>query len=784
MASKLYFRRSLVVLLAFYFALLAFDAKASENECLIYYDFNNESDIPDKNRSFFSEGWQFDETNRSLQSNKTGGESSFWTNRDGPLDVNFEWKISSEKNGIGVFQFQIDGIPFDRSSNTSWKQVTRTIPKGKHELKWIVYSGEDNNPFIGWIDSLCIRSPSCKDDCPRVIKANQTFINQKPKILSLSSYQDGPIEAGTIIMWAAMASDPDNDKILYKFLLNGNTVQDWSPNRFWNWSTDDSNLGDNTIEAMVRDGKHADIGNFDDRSTAHSVISVSNKKPTIINFTSDHESPIEINTQITCIAEAYDPENDNILYKFFINDSAVNDWNSENFLTWTANHAGLCRIEVWIRDGKHAGPESADNMKSLNIRVGISSQEPILIMPGQNKPPFLNSLTTNRSSPQEAGAIVLLKADAKDPDNDRIYYKFLINNADKTGWIDNDSWEWVTSSNDLGLNNLRVCIRDTYNAGIRGMDDEKYLVFEINNCIINISEIMSPDEVCSGSVNNASVKYDKNYNYSWSITNGYIISDSEKNSVIWVAGSGSYTDLEVAISNNNCESSSKKIKKRLRVNLIDAPNNILIFEPNSTLNLTEEISRCDCKTIRLERGNYSGPIIIKNSNIKLTSIYEHEAIINGSKNSRGIELIGVSNVELDRLKINGSYTGVALYNSEYCKLLNNNISARNRGIWIDKCHNNSVEDNDVAIFSDNDYRTTEVISLKNSFNNTIKNNRNASQCDYIYYLDESKNNIISYGNIGDIYCNGLDCKSSEINTICSRGENINNRGNEWEKLRG
>jgi parallel beta-helix repeat protein len=143
----------------------------------------------------------------------------------------------------------------------------------------------------------------------------------------------------------------------------------------------------------------------------------------------------------------------------------------------------------------------------------------------------------------------------------------------------------------------------------------------------------------------------------------------------------------------------------------------------------------------------------------------------------------VSNVQLDKLDIYSNSTGVALYKSDYCKLTNNEITiAGNKGIWMDESNNNSIEDNIVTILPNSDDQTTECISLKNSHNNTIDSNRNSSKLDYIYYLNNSYNNKILYKNVGNIYCNGLFCKSCEINTECDMGEILNRRGNKWTRL--
>ena len=167
----------------------------------------------------------------------------------------------------------------------------------------------------------------------------------------------------------AVGYDRDNDQLFYKFLLNGRMVQNWSSNNSWNWITEDSNSGNNTIEVQIRDGKHANIEAFDDKKSANFMLIALNMKPAIIKLATDKGRPVDINTPITWTIEAHDPENDFIFYKFFLNGSVIKDWSTENVWIWTADRIGISQIEVWIRDGKHVGLESTDDNRIRQISV-------------------------------------------------------------------------------------------------------------------------------------------------------------------------------------------------------------------------------------------------------------------------------------------------------------------------------------------------------------------------------------------------------------------------------
>jgi len=91
--------------------------------------------------------------------------------------------------------------------------------------------------------------------------------NKPPKLISLVPDSSSPQGAGSTISWTAKAKDPERDPILYRFFLNDNPVTKWTKDSNWAWSTDDTDVGANTIEVQIRDGKHALANGFDDRTS-------------------------------------------------------------------------------------------------------------------------------------------------------------------------------------------------------------------------------------------------------------------------------------------------------------------------------------------------------------------------------------------------------------------------------------------------------------------------------------------------------------------------------------
>ena len=72
--------------------------------------------------------------------------------------------------------------------------------------------------------------------------------NSLPAITSLAPDRASPQVAGAAITWTATAKDADGDALMYRFLLDGEVVRDWSENT-WVWIT--SGAADHTISRQV-----------------------------------------------------------------------------------------------------------------------------------------------------------------------------------------------------------------------------------------------------------------------------------------------------------------------------------------------------------------------------------------------------------------------------------------------------------------------------------------------------------------------------------------------------
>jgi transglutaminase-like putative cysteine protease len=205
--------------------------------------------------------------------------------------------------------------------------------------------------------------------------------NQPPVLTGLRADKVSPQGAETSMTWAAEANDPDGDPILYRFFLNGWPVTDYITTNVWSTCASGGEFvcenrtspieGQNLIEIRVRDGKHSPEDGFDDKRSATFVISAANQLPVINRLVSDKDSPKEAGTTVTWTAEASDPENDLLLYRFLIRGNIVSQWSTDSSWTWstTQDDVGDNQVEVQVRDDKHEDIDSYDGHKAVSFTI-------------------------------------------------------------------------------------------------------------------------------------------------------------------------------------------------------------------------------------------------------------------------------------------------------------------------------------------------------------------------------------------------------------------------------
>ena len=320
-----------------------------------------------------------------------------------------------------------------------------------------------------------------------------------PVITGLYPSLASPRSAGTKIDFICIATDADNDPLLYRFILTGpgtaskaKIVQDWGARNAWSWTPADDDAGLSTILVQVRDGKHAGPGSYDAQTTISYTINAtplgSNSPPTIISLTPNLASPQKQDTDIKIVCIAADADHDEILYKFAVNGPGtgsklqdVTGWQKQNYLTWkpVKEDIGTSTIYVYIRDGEHAGPGSYDAQASLSYTIAQTV-------------PIISSLYPSLASPQPPGLEIELICTASDADGNELLYKFLHQPPGASYWKDLSGWQsrnwatWMPTLADSGTNGLKVLVIDGKHAEKGGYDAYSTITYTINPSITNV----------------------------------------------------------------------------------------------------------------------------------------------------------------------------------------------------------------------------------------------------------------------------------------------------------
>jgi len=212
-----------------------------------------------------------------------------------------------------------------------------------------------------------------------------------------------------------------------------------------------------------------------------------NRPPRIISLTSDKGSPQEAGAAITWKVRANDLESDQIMYRFFLNGYSATNWQKDNSWIWTTSDAdiGDNKIEAYVIDRKHAGPNRFDSNKATNFSIKESREAYPEIIPEHSKTEAVNesprviSLTSDKGSPQDIETVVTWHAEASDPESDSLLYRFLLDGETVSDWNSTSSWSWTTASRDIGQNQIEVQVRDGKHASSEDFDDRESLSFVV-----------------------------------------------------------------------------------------------------------------------------------------------------------------------------------------------------------------------------------------------------------------------------------------------------------------
>ena len=97
----------------------------------------------------------------------------------------------------------------------------------------------------------------------------------------------------------------------------------------------------------------------------------------------------------------------------------------------------------------------------------------------ENSLPTISGLTSHEPAPQYEGEAIHWEAAAFDPEDDQLFYKFLVNGEDQTGWTTIKTWTWDNTEDYIGDNQIDVWIRDGKHTDPNSFDDHMTTRFAI-----------------------------------------------------------------------------------------------------------------------------------------------------------------------------------------------------------------------------------------------------------------------------------------------------------------
>ena len=348
-----------------------------------------------------------------------------------------------------LYKFLIDGREANKWSRIgSWSWLTSGLSPGDYEISALVRDGNhaSESSFDHMINVSFALVP----------------LNRPPIIEDLISERSSPMQLGESITWRVRAVDPDNDTIYYRFLKDGQEAREWSPIPYWIWNTTSENAGQYSISVQAKNDGNAPQESFDSSLERRFELIPSNGLPEISELRADLPSPQPQGSAVIWTADALDREGDAIYYKFLIDGLPEDEWSTSNSWTWNTSSAptGIHSITVQARDGEHASGSSFDSSKEVAFEISPANQAPILA-----------SLQPDVASPQAQGATVNWTAGAADREGDQIFYKFLVNGRDMTGWLPSSTWMWSTAGLGQGDYRIRAMVRDGGHAQESSFDD-------------------------------------------------------------------------------------------------------------------------------------------------------------------------------------------------------------------------------------------------------------------------------------------------------------------------
>ena len=105
-----------------------------------------------------------------------------------------------------------------------------------------------------------------------------------------------------------------------------------------------------------------------------------------------------------------------------------------------------------------------------------------------NKNATIQSLISDRLSPQSPGSVIVWMVVASNPGNEKMLYNFQLKGPatdgqlkDETGWIAESSWIWNTTDTDAGENQIEVQVMRAGSAGFEDSKVQSYVIATSSN---------------------------------------------------------------------------------------------------------------------------------------------------------------------------------------------------------------------------------------------------------------------------------------------------------------
>lgn len=209
-----------------------------------------------------------------------------------------------------------------------------------------------------------------------------------------------------------------------------------------------------------------------------------NQPPIINSMKADPPNHQFFNLSIIWTVQAYDPDGDQIFYKFWLKGPSTGDnwketttWTKSNHWIWKPQRSDLGRyqIKVEIRDERHAGEDGFDAQFTADYLVTSPPQPPKIIRFGPQQ-----------KSPQGSGSIVTWITDVSEQYTGKIYYRFWLKGP-STGyqwklvrdWLNDKTWIWKTTfegvHKDNGIFQVKAEIKGEFHIGPSEFDDQSVI---------------------------------------------------------------------------------------------------------------------------------------------------------------------------------------------------------------------------------------------------------------------------------------------------------------------